>query len=165
MSTTKVSAVMQNAGAIVQVVNVADSAVATGTTTLPNDDTIPQKTEGDQYFTLAITPKNSSNRLIITAWANAASSQTGVNQFCMALFQDTTANCLTVTDHIMMDSAGLKTPLYLQHEMAAGTTSSTTFKIRLGTASAGTTTFNGVAGSRFYGGTMNSGMSIMEIQV
>ena len=49
--------------------------------------------------------------------------------------------------------------------MVAGTTSATTFKIRLGTASAGTTTFNGVAGARFFGGIMNSGISITEIQV
>ncbi len=50
---------------VVQVVNTQDGAVATGTTVLPWDDTIPQNTEGDQYMSLSITPTNASNKLIL----------------------------------------------------------------------------------------------------
>ena len=52
-------------GKVVQVVHVQDGASATGTTTHPIDDTIPQNTEGDEYLTLAITPTNASNKLLI----------------------------------------------------------------------------------------------------
>ena len=73
MSVTKVSSAMQDtmvvadlpAGSTVQVVNVMDSALATGTTVMVYDDTIPQNTEGDEYMTLAIIPTNSSNKLLI----------------------------------------------------------------------------------------------------
>ena len=52
---------------VVQVVNVMDGALATGTTVMPTDDTIPQITEGDEYMSLAITPKNALNILVIEA--------------------------------------------------------------------------------------------------
>ena len=58
------------ATAVVQIVNVTDGALATGTTVIPQDDTIPQKTEGDEWMTLAITPKASSNKLFIQAVVN-----------------------------------------------------------------------------------------------
>jgi hypothetical protein len=41
---------------LLQVVNTTTGAVATGTTVMPFDDTIPQSGEGDQYMSLAITP-------------------------------------------------------------------------------------------------------------
>ena len=50
---------------VVQVVNVQSGASATGTTVIPDDDTIPQNDEGDEYLTLAITPKSASNILVI----------------------------------------------------------------------------------------------------
>ena len=49
--------------------------------------------------------------------------------------------------------------------MTAGTTSSTTFKVRAGLTSAGTTTLNGNGGNRKLGGVLNSGIWIREIQV
>ena len=41
-------------GDMVQRVNTQTGAVATGTTLLPNDDTIPQNTEGTEFMTLAV---------------------------------------------------------------------------------------------------------------
>ena len=162
MSTTKVSAVMQNAGAIVQIVNTSDGAVATTTTLIPGDDTIPQNNEGAEFMTLAITPTNTNNKLLIEVVAmrtHSSASQDG-----LALFQDTTAGALaTVMDY---NGANVSTTTYLAHYVAAGTTSSTTFKVRLGGSGAGTTTFNGEsAGSRLHGGVMESSITITEIQV
>ena len=45
-----------------------------------------------------------------------------------------------------------------------GTTSSTTFKVRVG-ATSGTTTINGLGGARKYGGVNQSSMTISEIRV
>lgn len=42
----KVQAEMHDVGAVLQVVNTHSGAVATGTTVIPNDDTLPQNTEG-----------------------------------------------------------------------------------------------------------------------
>lgn len=147
-------------GSVIQVVNTQTGAVATGTTTLPNDDTIPQNTEGDEYMTLAITPNNSSNTLLIIATVNLTTSNGG--QGTVALFQDSTANALACTLDYFENA--IPHSIQLRHKMAAGTTSSTTFKIRAGQENAATNTFNGIAGGRKYGGVLASSITIQEIK-
>jgi len=150
------------AGKIVQVVNVIDSAVATGTTQLPENDTIPQNTEGDEFMTLAITPTSASNKLYILFSAGTFRT-TPLGTFSAALFQDSTANALAGTMTTFANGWGQR--IELTHYMTSGTTSSTTFKIRAGNTNAATTTFNGASGSRYFGGVMSSTLTIMEIAV
>ena len=59
---------------------------------LPFDDTIPQITEGDEFMTLAITPKSSSNKLKIDVIVNGASSASG--DITIALFVGTDSKCV-----------------------------------------------------------------------
>jgi len=151
-------------GSTVQVVNVTDGAVATGTTTMAADDTIPQNTEGDEYMTLAITPTSSSNKLLIEVVAYVTSTLTD-RQMLGALFQDSTANALAAGRAAKGAAAGAPGCINFTHYMTAGTTSSTTFKFRAGPASAGTTTFNGSTGARVFGGVMASSITITEIEV
>ena len=160
IATTKLGA-----GATVQVVNVTTGAVATGTTTVPLDDTIPQKTEGDEFMTLAITPTHASNKLIIevTAFITQGTTARWVQG---GLFQDDTANALAFTLFgYPVTTATLGFFGNFSHYMAAGTTSETTFKFRAGPNAASTTTFNGQGGSRLYGGVIPSSMTITEIKV
>lgn len=148
---------------VVQVVNTQDGAVATGSTVIPWDDTIPQNTEGDQYMSLSITPTNASNKLKIeVVWNGTHSSAT--TRMIVALFQDTTANALAVS--MQENSAATHLAcVKFTHYMTAGTTSATTFKIRAGSSAAGTTTFNGSGGARLFGGVMSSSITITEIKV
>ncbi len=162
MSTTLVGANMQKAGAIVQVVNVTDSAVATGTTAVPDDDTIPQKTEGDEYMTLAITPTSASNKLFIQVVVNGDCD--GQKVITAALFQDTTAGALSAAQGVRDGASNDQHQTMFNHYMAAGTTSATTFKVRAG-ASSNTFTFNGHSAGRLLGGVMSSSITITEIQV
>lgn len=110
------------AGFVVQAVNSQTGALATGTTTVPSDDTIPQNTEGDQYLSLAITPKSATNKLKIDVVLNLANSAAG-NTLAAALFQDATAGALAAVWH----TANGANPLQLNftHWMTAGTTSET----------------------------------------
>jgi len=147
---------------IKQTVYSITGAVGTGTTTIPADDTIPQNTEGNEYMTLAITPTNSSNILVIDACGNF--SHSAGPAFIMALFQDTTANALSVATYAGIGGT-FPAGLTLSHTMVAGTTSATTFKIRAGSSSAGTTTFNGASSARQLGGVINSFIRITEYQV
>jgi hypothetical protein len=149
------------AGAILQVVNYQTGAVATGTTTLPFDNSTPQNTEGTQYMTLAITPTSSSSKLIISVKALFTFSVAD-NALTVALFQDSTANALAST-FSSIDKAGYVLPFVISHYMTAGTTSATTFKVRAGSDAAGTTTFNGSSGSGFMNGTFASNITITEI--
>lgn len=148
--------------ALVQTVFSQTSAVATGTTLIPYDDTIPQSTEGDQYLTATITPGNTANKLIIKATLSVAHS--AGNVITAALFQDATANALKSRGFA---TAAVNAPYFVtvEHEMVAGTTSATTFKVRAGSAVAGTTTLNGISGGRIYGGVNCSYLEIIEVAV
>lgn len=132
-------------GTIVQRVSNTSTTRGQSTTVLPIDGTIPQNTEGDEFLTVAITPKNSSNILRITVTSGLIDSS-GAIAWCGALFQDTTANALTAVGYNIQAAARYET-MALHYQMTAGTTSSTTFKFRYGPASAGTATINGSNGS------------------
>lgn len=149
-------------GFVVQIVNFETGTLATGTTLIPFDNTIPQNTEGDQYMTLAITPKSATDLLIIDVRMILFHSATSGN-VAGALFQDSTASALATT-HVT-SAAGANAMgiiLSFQHKMTAGTTSSTTFKVRGGGQVAGTSSFNGISGSAFFGGTAASSITITE---
>lgn len=145
---------------VVQIVNTQTGAMATGTTTIPLDDTIPQNTEGTQFMTLAITPTSSTNKLQIDVVFVGACSV--INTFpAAALFQDSTANALAAMAVTQSLSDGLFI-ITFQHTMLAGTTSSTTFKVRAGPNGAATLTFNGRVGARLFGGVIASSITITE---
>ena len=153
------------AGSIVQVVNTQTGTMATGTTTIPNDNTIPQNTEGDQYMSLAITPTSATNKLLITVTA-ILTSTVNTSHITGALFQDTTANALACARLGMATgSSGLAQTMTFSHYMTSGTTSSTTFKFRAGLEQANTLTFNGEAGASLMGGVLASSITIQEIKV
>ena len=147
---------------LVQMVNVLSNAASTGTTLIPADDTIPQNTEGDQVMTLAITPTHASNKLKIEVTAFVCDSH--ADSVNMALFQDSDAGALAATEEYQGDS-NAPLALVLCYYMTTGTTSSTTFKVRVGSASASTTTFNGNSGTRRFGDIPKSSITISEIRV
>jgi hypothetical protein len=152
---------LNRAGNILQVVNFQTGAVATGTTIIPIDDTIPQNTEGTEYMTLAITPTNASSKLLINVQAFLSHSA-GDAWMMGAIFQDSTANALAAFANYQNIGTNPNS-LSFNHYMTAGTASLTTFKFRGGTNQAGTTTFNGNSGVRLLGGTAASSITIMEI--
>lgn len=146
-------------GVSVQTVATMLGAMSTGTSLIPYDNTIPQNTEGTQILTVSITPKATTNRLSIEALVLASS--TASNHLQIALFQDATANALAANAAYQTIASGAAN-VRLMHDMAAGTTSSTTFAIRLGQESAGTWTLNGQSGVVRYGGISVSGIRVTE---
>jgi hypothetical protein len=149
------------AGMVVQVVNTMAGAVATCSTAIPLDNTIPQNTEGTQVMTLAITPSSSSNKLLIDVIC--CSSRAGTSGMACALFQDSTANALAAVRDDLATTSEVGV-FHLKHYMTAGTTSATTFKVRIG-ASSGTHYFNGDnSGTQLFGGVSASSITITEIK-
>lgn len=145
---------------VVQTVSTQTGTVATGTTVMPYDDTIPQNTEGDQYMSLAITPRASTNKLRITVTVcGSLSIPPGAIQ--MALFQDSVANALAAIP-VHYGGANHSVVASFTHVMDAGTTSATTFKVRVGGSGAATFTFNGSGGTRLLGGVSASSIVIQE---
>ena len=124
-------------GAVVsQRITTQTSTAATGTTTTPADNTIPQNTEGDEYLTVTITPASASSKLRITAHI-AGDTSGDHNEFVIALFQDTTTNALSASQE-SGHNASTQSRFEHIYEMTSGTTSATTFKIRIGCSSANT---------------------------
>jgi len=148
-----------SSGTVLQVVNYQTGAFATGTTIIPIDNTIPQITEGNEYMTLAITPKSATSKLVI---AIVVQGSINIAEWAsMALFQDATANALACGWNYL-DTATAALPLTLTHYMTSGTTSSTTFRVRIGTSAGNTFSINGQSAARF-GGTLASSITITEV--
>lgn len=148
------------AGHIIQVANTVVSTVATGTTLLPFDDTIPQNTEGDQYMSLAFTPKFATSLLKIDV--SVVIGHSAANNMIVALFRDTTAGAIGVSWQFLA-SAPSEVNISFSVVVPANSIANTTFKVRAGGNLAGTTTFNGRSGTRYFGGVSSSSITITEI--
>jgi hypothetical protein len=148
------------------------NAVATGTTVLPIDDTIPTSSEGVEFLTCGngfanLSPFSlSCNLLSVRASLVLASSNTD-NVIGAAMFFDTEVDAVAAGVASRPATAGAMCQVdveYLGSNInAAGTSEIGEVKIRAGTASAGTTTFNGTAGARRFGGRMGSQIVVQQI--
>ena len=149
-------------GKVLQQVNTQTGAVNTGTTIFPEDDTIPQNTEGDEYMTLAITPKSATSTLMIEAqifYSQSAGTRGGAG-----IYKDSGADALAFTSNFIKDATSMGNMTVMYSELS-GNTTARTYKVRCGNiATAGTFTFNGQAGSRMFGGTVLSTIRIIEIE-
>ena len=147
------------AGSVLQMVNFQTGTYASGTTTVPIDNTIMQNTEGNEYMSLAITPTSATSKLRIEV--NALLASTALVFITGSIFQDSTANALATS--LVMQASAVNQPrlLLVTHTMTAGTTSATTFKFRAGGQAAGTTSFNGTTAAT-WGGVGASSITITE---
>jgi hypothetical protein len=154
---------MANGGnKVLQIVNVQSGTVNTGTTTMPIDNTIPQITEGVEYMTLDITPKNASNILIVESIFYGGTSVIG--HLTSALFVGTTSDALAATS-ARLDVANGAITLPLVYKTTSGTTSTLTFRVRAGCNSSGTVTFNGFSGGQKFSSAVKSSITITEYEV
>lgn len=149
------------AGMLTQQVHTSLASASTITATIPVDNTIPQNSEGTELITLAITPKSATNILEIEVVIPLSVAVGGTGTVVAALFQDTTADGLAVAQFLFINT-GQTENLRIHHRMVAGTTSATTFKVRVGTTT-GTITINGAAGATLFGGISAVRMFIKEI--
>lgn len=145
----------------IQQVQTSSSTYLSTGVAIPDDDTIPQSSEGDPLISLAITPTSATNILVFDFYCPAASD--GQGGIILALFQDSNTDAtFTASDDIFDFAMGGAT---FRYYMTAGTTSSTTFSIRYGApASTGTQVYiNGNASGRLFGGTSKVVFTISEI--
>jgi len=148
---------VKRTGETVQLVSYQNGANATGTTRIPQDTTIPQITEGDEYMTKAITPTSAVNILIVDVVF--CSSCNVAQTIVVALFQDAVANALAaVAGNCPVN--GYPEVTTLSHARVAGTVSAITFRVRAGTNATETINFN--AGGLF-GGVSASSITITEV--
>lgn len=157
------SAVRDLSGRVLQQVYAEDTTYSNNAGTIPVDNSIPQNSEGVELITVAITPSDTANTLVIEGLVHAARGS-AADAVTAALFQDATANALesAVSLHDGASTAGTVVgQTYVHHRMTAGTTSSTTFKLRAG-SDAGTTYYNGNSSARYQGGVLKTWIKVTE---
>ena len=149
-------------GLVLQVVHVESGTTLTHTTVMPADNTINTNSEGGELFTLAITPANASNKLIIQYIVHC--SHSAANNFITGnLYQDSTSASINTINSTVIRTASDTFAMVGWHYMTSGTTSETTFKVRAGANNGGTFRMNGSGAVQHGGGTLLSGMTIWEL--
>lgn len=146
---------------VLQVVATQTGALSTGTTVIPRDDTIPQITEGFEVMTQAITPTSTTSFLQVDVAVHASCSV--ASDIVAALFRDAGANAIAVGSQYATTGLGVMLVTF-RARVTAGSTAATTFRVRIGPITAGTVTFNGASGGRYYGGVYASSITVTELQ-
>ena len=131
-----------NAGSVVQrQVTTVTAFVQGGANEMILNDVIPTNSQGAEFMTVSITPKSATNRLLI--WTNAWFEGWEEGEVVGALFQDNVVNALAAGSEALghhEQAHQQQTSFHLTHDMVAGTTSATIFKLRAGKNAFGLTT-------------------------
>jgi hypothetical protein len=149
-----------------QVVFAQTGTQASGSTQIPFDNTIPQITEGWEVMTATITPQSATSTLYVTGIVNCSASASSQCSVGMALFRDATANSIGGSYAINAIQYAL-IQITAQARVTSGSTSATTFRMRIGSnpgASPAATYTNGqqLVGQVF-GGVAATTLMIMEV--
>lgn len=150
-------------GSLVQSIYAEDTRSATTPLTLaniPNDDTIPQSSEGTQVVSATITPTNASN--LIRVRCNAIIAGSGTSQSILAAFNGSATDSFAVGSAYIASTA-FPTTIALFRQFTAGGTSAITINIRAGIAGSSGTT-NGSTSSRLFGGISATTLVLEEIK-
>ena len=135
--------------------------------TFPNDDTIPQITEGTQFFSQAYTPSTANCDLFIIANCSVRETANNTDQKAMALFVNDNTDALRVVSGLTNGQGSVNGDNFtLMHKMPSWGVSEKTFSLR---AHGGDTinyfagTYNGVQSSAKMGATAH-GQSLFIIE-
>lgn len=135
-------------------------AVVTCSNDIPNNDNVPQNTDGTQVVTATYTVKEAGSTLEIEV--NAAGTNPSSQPIMGAVFRDSVAGSLdskygsySTTNEVAM--------FHSIFRVAAGSAGATTFKLRMGGDGSGNFYVNGDnAGARKFGGTGKATITIRE---
>ena len=133
----------------------------------PNDDTIPQISEGTEFFSQAYTPSTANCNLLITCQAGVRETANNTNQKGMALYINDNTDALRVVSGLTNGQGSVHGDNFqLRHFMPSWGVSEKTFSLR---AHGGDTinyfagTYNGVQSSAKMGATAH-GQSLFIIE-
>lgn len=142
-----------HAGAVLQCLQTTYSTNTDLTTVIPEDDTTPTSSEGTEVLSQAITPRNTSSKILVLVycWGTADS---GLRQES-ALFRGTT--CINATR-----SSNFSGPTICYLDSPASG-SAQTYSVRVGPNAAGLIRLNGTATARLFGGASACTLIVIEI--
>lgn len=130
---------------------------------IPQDDTIPQNTEGAAYASLdtSITPKFTTSLLEVEVYIPWMSAN-GLRTPTLALFRDSGADAIAARFSTSVAASGAAAEGRIRAIVSAGSTSATTFKLRWG-IDAGTGYLLQSAGTEYFSTSDKAIMTVREI--
>ena len=151
-------------GGIIQIIHKDYRDFFSTSALIPLDDTIPQNTEGAEVFTQAITPKFNTSKILIKVVLNLSNSNAS-NLHTAAIFRDSVANSIAAGWAKCVGTNAPSSPLVINFLDSPATTSAVTYKVRIGysAGSSSVVQVNGGSGTRYLGGSLASGMTLMEV--
>lgn len=153
------------AGSVVKSALTLYTTFTSGTTSMAGgNDTIPQITDGTEITTLSFTPTSATNTLRVTV-SGPYSASAPINQW-VGLFRDSTA-AAKASQGLGTPAADILSNFSFQFEELAGSTSATTYRVRIGNLNGGSATWavNGNSSARRLGGSSGLVIKIEEIKV
>jgi hypothetical protein len=161
---TELTSFLGQSGSVVQSTYVENTAATAITADIPNDDTIPQVTEGTQILSAAITPNTTSNKVRVRVHVPCGHDQADI-VITVALFLNGGANAIAAVGATNPSNRQTVIPLEFQHVPAA--TTAQTYTVRIGGSTGSTLYLNGLgsAGGRRYGGVSRAAITLEEIKV
>jgi hypothetical protein len=133
---------------------------ASGTTTIPFDNTTPQNTEGTEFMTTNFVPIKAFSKIEIDCNMFVAISVANVANL-NALFKSGNANALTVGFCLSSASDGGQQTT-LKYVDTLSSTSAVDYSVRCGGSGASTVYFNGISSGARFNGTFYSSITIKE---
>ena len=134
--------------------------------TFPNDDTIPQITEGTEFFSQAYTPSTANCDLVIFANCSVRETANNTDQKAMALFVNDNTDALRVVSGLTNGQGSVNGDNFtLIHKMPSWGASAKTLSLR---AHGGDTinyfcgTYNSIQSSAKMGATTHASLFIIE---
>lgn len=153
-------------GDVVQRQITQTGAVATGTTTTPMDDTIPQITEGNQFM---LSPGVAASLSLCNFWRVRAQAMltapSGANGYLIGAIHLIGQNDALAAAASWQNTNGSESIITVENIVPVSTLSAASFSFRGGCSNAGTIAFNGsAAGVRRLGGVNYGYLEIEELQ-
>ena len=152
-------------GKVLQIQTALTSAYTSTTASMPFDDTIVQNDEGAELVTLAFTPSSTGSKLLFIYGGlfNMGAGGNHAAPIPVALFVDTTADCIT-SGVILTDGGGTRVSgSWLFHLETNSSTAERTYKMRWAVTT-GTAYVNGDTSTRKFGGRLASGFYVIEFE-
>lgn len=140
--------------------NLNNAWITTSPPLIPYDNTKPQSTEGYLLMALPHAPSNANNILVIQATVNLAANVAFAAKI-VALFRDLAPDALTTSTRFQRQS-DVADDIHLWFTMTAGTTSTITFKIRVGENIGLPIYINGVSAIPLFDQAFHSSLSVFE---
>jgi hypothetical protein len=158
----QIVAAAQPVGSVLQTVYVETTDRTTITDLIPDDDTIPQITEGAQVLTLNITPSSTSNKILLTSVVCVGHS--GNYGVACCLFKTGTSNALCTVAEPAGAGDAYNPSRAITYMDSPNTTSQVTYSLRVGSSVSGTKLNDWYANGPKYGQSIRTTLMAQEIK-